>query len=168
VDSLSHLNVLVVDHDKWTRTNLTHALDTSGLRVGEASNGITAMRKALADAPHVVILGSDLPELSTPELVLGLRTDPRTRHAAIVGVHDVVDADASLRLPCRPIEVLATLVEALEARRQAVGDAPMRSVSASPVGTWPLDGGSASRSTSSTRNGGRSGKLRRSSGIETL
>jgi CheY-like chemotaxis protein len=168
VDELTRLNVLVVDHDPWARANLTTALDDCGLSVGEASNGVTALRKALADAPHVVILGSGLPELSAPDLMHGLRADPRTRHAAIVGVQDVVDADASLHLPCTPVEVLASLVEALEVRRQAVAAAPMRSVIASPSGAWPLGDGGASSSNSSTRKGDRSAKWRRSSGIETL
>src|SRR5262249_50179218 len=109
-----------------------------------------------------------LPEMSTPELVHDLRADPRTRHAAIVSVHEVAGADATLRLPCTPVEVLAKLVEALEVRRQAVAAAPMRSVIASPSGAWPLLDAAASRSTSRTRNGGRSAKWRRSSGIETL
>jgi CheY-like chemotaxis protein len=168
VDGLTRLNVLVVDNNRWTRNNLASALDAGGVCVAEASNGFTAMRKALADAPHVVILGSDLPELSTHELMLGLRTDARTHHTAIVGVQGVVEADASLRIPCNSVEVLATLAEALEVRRQAVAAAPMRSVMASPVGTWPSVGGVAPRSTSRTGSGRRSGNWRRGSGIEAL
>jgi DNA-binding response OmpR family regulator len=168
VDGLTRLNVLVVDHDPWARTNVTSALDDSGIRCGEASNGVTGMRKALADAPHVVILGSALPELSTPELMLGLRTDPRTCHAAIVGVDDVVDADACLRLPCSSVEVLATLVEALEVRRQAAVAAPTRSVTGAPVGAWPPVEAGAARSSARTRNDGRATRWGRRGGIETL
>jgi len=159
---------MIVDHDPWTRSHLAIALEAAGVHASTASNGMTALRQALVTLPHVVILGSQLPELSGRELMHELRADPRTEHAAVVGVHDVPAADAALELPCTALSVLAATVEALEARRQALAAAPMRSVIASPRGTWPLVAAGSSRSTSRTRNAGRSGKWRLSSGIDTL
>jgi DNA-binding response OmpR family regulator len=168
VNGLDRLSVILVEHDPWARAHLSAALGVAGLQASLASNGMTALRQALVSLPHVVIVGGRLPELSGPELIGELRSDPRTRHAAIVGVHGVVGADATLHLQCTALEVLAAIVEALEVRRQALAAAPMRSVSASPRGTWPLGATASSRSTSRMRNAGRSGKWRLSSGIETL
>jgi CheY-like chemotaxis protein len=166
VDGLNHLSVLIVDHDPWTRLHLTSALSDLGVQVAHASNGMTALRRAQAQAPHVMIVGSSLPELSAPDLVRSLRADPRTNQTAIVGVHNVVDADATLQLPCTPFDILSTVVEALEEmRRQAVATTPIRSVSASPRGSSGL---TESSSSSRTRNPIRSAKWRLSSGIETL
>lgn len=165
---LKNLNVMVVDFDRWTRCHVTTALDELGVSVAEASNGVTALRRALADAPHVVIVGSELPELGAPELMRGLRSDPRTRHTAVVGLSNVPDGDADLQLPCTPGELLSSVASALEARRQTVASAPIRSVIASPVGAWPAADGGSAQVISRTRNAGRSGKLRLSSGIDTL
>jgi DNA-binding response OmpR family regulator len=169
VDGLNHLSVLVVDHDPWTRLHLTTALSDVGLNVAQASNGMTALRRAQAETPHVLIVGSGLPELSAPELVRSLRSDSRTRQVAIVGVHNEVGADATLQLPCTSFDVLSTVVEALEeSRRQAGAATPIQSVSASARGAWSAGASTSAPSSSSTRNAGRAAKWRLSSGIERL
>lgn len=150
--------VLLADHDRWARTAIAAILGEAGLDVLEASNGVTALRMALADAPHVAILGRDLPEIGARELASELRQDQRTRDVAILAVEP----------PYGPAELLASVVAELEARGQTVAAAPIRSVSASPLGSWPLVGGASSRATSRMRNAGRSGKWRLRSGIETL
>jgi CheY-like chemotaxis protein len=111
------VSVLIADHNRWTRLNLASMLIEAGMLVSEASNGFSALRLALERAPQIVVIGPQLPEMGGAELSDRLRADPVTRHTAIVGVHDVVDADASLALPCNPVELLATVVQALEARR---------------------------------------------------
>jgi CheY-like chemotaxis protein len=169
MDGLSHLSVVVADHDAWSRSYLALTLEGIGAEVREASNGMTALRLATLHSPHVVILGLALPELGGQELVHELRSQPRTRDAAVIGLGGLTDVDATLQQPYRPVDVLASVVEALEARRQALAAAaPIRSVIASPRGTWPLLEAASSRSSSSTRNAGRSAKWRLSSGIETL
>jgi CheY-like chemotaxis protein len=168
VTGVERVSVLVADHDRWTRLNLSTMLDEAGLAVSEASNGVSALRVALAQTPHLVILGAELPEMDAAELVQRLRADARTRHTAIIGPRSVADTDASLELPSNALELLATVVEALDARSQAVDAAPIRSVMASARATWPLAAGASSRATSRIRNAGRSGKWRLSSGIETL
>lgn len=159
---------MVVDHNPWLRHALSTALEHVGVTVSEASNGASAMRKAIADPPHLVIVGSEVPELSGVELIDSLRSDPRTRCTAIIGMRGATNVDASLNVPCDPIELLAAIVDGLEARRQALAATPMRSVNASAVGTWPFVDSGAARSTSRTRKAGRSGQWRFSSGIETL
>jgi two-component system chemotaxis response regulator CheY len=168
VNGLDHLRVLVVEHDLWTRTHLAATLRELGVQVAQASNGMTALRSAQAEPAHVMFVGAALPELSAPELMHAVRSDPRTRHTAFVGIQELADADASLAPPCAPLSVLSTVVEALEVRRQAVVATPIRSVIASPRGTWPLVEGDSARSSSRIRNGGRSANSRLSSGIDTL
>ena len=165
---LRTLNVMVVDHDRWTRLHVRSALDELGVSVAEASNGVTGLRRALAEAPHVVIVGSDLPELDAPELMRGLRSNARTRRTAVVGLSNVADGDADLRLPCTPRDLLGSVVSALEVRRQTLAAVPTRSVSACPMAGRASGDGVASRATSRTRNAGRSGKWRLSRGIATL
>ena len=160
--------MLVVDHNPWLRHALSTALEHVGATVAEASNGASAMRKAVADPPHLVILGPELPEIGVVDVIDGMRSDPRTRHTAIIGVHGDAEFDASLSVPFGSVDVLAAVVEALEVRRQALAGTPMRSVSASAFGARPLLESGAARSTSSTRKAGRSTKWRFSRGIETL
>jgi CheY-like chemotaxis protein len=166
VNGLNHLRVIVVEHDAWTRTQLAATLRELGVQVAEASNGMTALRRAEAEPPHVAFLGPALPELSAPELAAAIRSN--SRHTAVVGLHSLVGADAGLPAEFTPLNLLATMLQALEVRRQAVVATPIRSVIASPRGTWPSVEGSSSRSSSRTRKGGRSGNARLSSGIETL
>ena len=143
-------------------------LSDAGADVLEASNGASALRVALADGPHAAIIGRDLSEIGALELARDLRHDERTSNIAIIGVRDSEDVDVAIELPCAPVALLGSLVTALEARCQAVAAAPIRSVIASPLGNWPFVEGASSRATSRTRNAGRSGKWRLSSGIETL
>jgi len=159
---------MVVDYDPWLRHALSTVLRHVGATVHEASNGASALRKATEDPPHLIVLGSQVPELSTLELIAALRSDARTHPTAIVGVSESANVDAWLDFPCGPVDVLAAVVEALEVRRQALAATPIRSVSASVLGTVPLVESVAARSTSRTRKAGRSGNWRLSSGSETL
>lgn len=145
-------------------------LSEAGAYVLEASNGVSALRLALGNAPNVAVIGRNLSEMDPDELARALRQDQRTRNLAIIGARESDAVDVLLALPCEPIELLGSVVRALQARSevQAVAAAPIRSVMASPLGRWPLVEGASSRATSSIRKAGRSGKWRLSSGIETL
>ena len=126
VDRLQDLSVMVVDHNRWSRLYVTDSLQQLGVSVVEASNGGSALRRALVDVPHAVIVASGLPELDAPELMHALHEDPRTRHTATVALQDIPDCDADLTLPCTPLDALASIVSALEVRRQALTVVPMR------------------------------------------
>lgn len=165
---MERISVLVADHDRWARSAIAAMLREAGADVLEASNGVSALRTALGSAPHVAVIGRVLPEIDPDELARGLRQDQRTRNIAIIGARESDAVDVSLALPCGPIELLGSIVRALQARHQAVAAAPIRSVIASPFGNWPLVEGGSSRATSRIRKAGRSGKWRLSNGIETL
>ncbi len=182
VSGRERISVLVADHDKWTRLNLSTMLDDAGFLVEQASNGISAVRIAEIAQPHIVLLRHNLPELGAVDVLHLLRTDRRTRHCAVLQLQDYaiaddeLDSDGLLNLPCHPVDLLATVVDALESRHAVRGSAapnqveavvPTRSVSAS-MRAWPLVATGAAQATSKMRNAGRSGKCLRSSDIDTL
>src|SRR3989442_9346945 len=158
-------------------------LDNAGFRVEQASNGVSALRIAETSLPQIVLLRHNLPELGAADVLHLLRADRRTRHCAVLQLQDGAIADVELAsdgllsLPCQPIQLLATVVDALQTRNavrgsvaesQAEVGVPMRSVSASTRGAWPLAATGAAQATSRMRNAGRSGKCLRSSDIDTL
>ncbi len=128
--------MLVADHDKWTRLNLSTMLDDAGFHVEQASNGVSAMRLAEISQPQIVLLRHNLPELGAVDVLHMLRTDRRTRHCAVLQLQDCtiaadeLDSDGLLNLPCHP-------------------SASMRA--------WPLVATGAAQATSRIRNAGRSG-----------
>jgi CheY-like chemotaxis protein len=124
------IRVLVADHDRWARLSITSVLRETGFGVHEASNGMSAVRMLADDAPEIVLLGTQLSEISAIDVVRTLRADPRTRHTAVVHVRGdgqaspfdpAIEVDGRVDLPCHPVDLLATLVTALEARRAEVG-----------------------------------------------
>jgi DNA-binding response OmpR family regulator len=126
------INVLIADHDRWTRQTVSTMLGEAGFAVEEASNGMSALRSAAAAPPQIVLIGSGLPEVAAADVLHTLRADPRTRNTAVVqiGASDGrLDVDGWLDLPCRPIELLASVLNALEARHVDHA-APIQSVSA--------------------------------------
>jgi len=171
VSGRERISVLVADHDRWTRLNLFTMLDDAGFRVEQASNGVSALRIAEIAQPQIVLLRHNLPELGAADVLHLLRTDRRTRHCAVLQLHDCavaedeLDSDGLLNLPCHPLKLLATVVDALETRHAVRGSVaqaqleagvPMRSVSAS-MRAWPLLATGAAQATSKMRNAGRSG-----------
>jgi DNA-binding response OmpR family regulator len=140
------MTVLVADNDRWARLSVCSVLSEAGFGVEQASNGVSALRIAAASVPHLVLVGGDLPEISTADVVRSLRSNPRTRHAAVVelrtgagstametGGGEALDLDGRLDFPCNAVELLATVVNALETRHSDVARSRSREVSlASP------------------------------------
>jgi CheY-like chemotaxis protein len=105
IDS-QRIRVLVADHDRWRRVSAADVLREAGFAVEQASNGMAALRVAAADPPQIVLIGHDLPEISTVDVMHSLRRDPRMRHTAVLQVRNFAN----------PVELLATVLTALEAR----------------------------------------------------
>jgi DNA-binding response OmpR family regulator len=133
-------------------------LDAAGFDVEQASNGVAALRMADTTQPQIVLIRHNLPEIGAPDVLDTLKQDSRTRHCAVLEIRERRDiasgleADGGLSLPCHPIELLAAVMDALEARHpsrrsvarpQTEPAAPMRSVSASICGLVPLVGSGA-------------------------
>jgi CheY-like chemotaxis protein len=126
VSGYKSVNVLVADYDRWSRLCVSGVLSTAGFSVDEASNGMSALRLARHTRPHVVILGRDLPEIAPTDLVGLLRSDPRTRDTAVLQLSPAhegqVDADGTISLPCLPIELFTSVLEALAARHSELNE----------------------------------------------
>jgi len=120
VSGYEGVNVLIADYDRWSRLCVSGVLSTAGFSVEEASNGMSALRLARDTQPQVVIVGRDLPEIAPPDLVGLLRSDPRTRDTAVLQLApasgDGVDVDGIINLPCRPIELFTSVLQAVAAR----------------------------------------------------
>src|SRR2546430_5073216 len=85
---------------------MSSMLAEAGFEVAEASNGMSAMRMALEAQPNIVVIGPGLPEIAPADVMRSLHSDLRMRRTAVVQVDN----------PCSAIELLATVVSALEAR----------------------------------------------------
>jgi two-component system sensor histidine kinase/response regulator len=75
---------LVVDDDVFVLSALAELLEDDGFDVQTATNGFSALRRAVQARPSVILLDLALPERSGGELLEDLRADPTTRDLAIV------------------------------------------------------------------------------------
>jgi CheY-like chemotaxis protein len=119
VQRLDRVTVLVASYDRWIRLSLVTTLHAAGFSVTEVSNGMAAVRAAVADPPHVVLADRGLPELDGPDLAAALRAEPGLGHTLIL--------HSSAGLAAQPLELVARIIEALEER-----SAPRR-VTARPI-----------------------------------
>jgi DNA-binding response OmpR family regulator len=111
-------SVLVVDDDDTARRFLIRAIRRGGLDVAEASSGPDALAQIEAHKPDLVLLDSQMPEMSGEDVLRTLRNDPRTATLPVIvvtgrgGVHDLVagldaGADDLVAKPVHPDELLA-------------------------------------------------------------
>jgi PAS domain S-box-containing protein len=120
--------ILVVDDNPATRYSTSRVLRSAGLTVVEASNGVEALARAM-DAPDLVVLDINLPDIDGFDVCRELRASPRTRRTPVIylsasfvdDIHKVhaVDAggDGYLTHPVEPPVLLATVHAFLRARR---------------------------------------------------
>lgn len=79
------LRILVVDDMSTSRGLLLQALDGLGIRnVEYASDGRTAIQRARADPPHLVLSDLYMPEMNGLQLLQHLRHDPATRRVGFI------------------------------------------------------------------------------------
>ena len=82
---------LVVDDDVFVLSAIAELLEDDGFDVQTATNGFSALRRAVETRPSVILLDLALPERSGAELLDDLRADPATRDLAIVLVTAYAD-----------------------------------------------------------------------------
>jgi DNA-binding response OmpR family regulator len=129
------VRVLVVDDEPAIREILVRYLSDEGMTVTEVGDGLSAVRSALTDRPHIMLLDLNLPLLSGVEVLRRVREQSDvpiimlTRRDAeidrILGLE--LGADDYIAKPFSPREVVARVksvlrrshaVEAASARRE--------------------------------------------------
>jgi response regulator RpfG family c-di-GMP phosphodiesterase len=113
------MRILLVDDDPGFRALLRTTFEVVDVEVREAENMAAAEAAIEAAYPEVVVLDVRLPGPDGLELCRKLKSDPRTGDIAVVlltGAEEgtaasakEVGADAFLRKPFRPLELLATV-----------------------------------------------------------
>jgi DNA-binding response OmpR family regulator len=109
--------VLVVEDDEGTRVFVEALLKVEGYLVQGAPDGAAGLEKARVFAPQVLISEIEMPGLSGPDLVRGLRAEERLRGCYVVVLTAKGDKDSKLEAlragaddfivkPVRPGEVL--------------------------------------------------------------
>ena len=114
---------LVVDDDVFIVSALAEFLEEDGYDVHTASNGFSALRRAVELRPAVILLDVALPERSGAELLHDLRNDAGTRDIAVVIVSGHLDelneaqlaeADGAIGKPWDEAELRQAITRALQ------------------------------------------------------
>ncbi len=126
--------VLVVDDEPAIREILVRYLSDEGMTVTEVGDGLSAVRAALTEHPHIVLLDLNLPLLSGVEVLRRVREQSDvpiimlTRRDAeidrILGLE--LGADDYIAKPFSPREVVARVKSVLRRSRAPVGPTPAR------------------------------------------
>ena len=120
--------VMVVDDFPDNVEMYAAYLRFEGLRVIEASNGLEALDKAVAELPAVIVMDLSLPGLDGWEATRRLKADPRTRRIPIVALtgHALAGSserakeagcDAFLTKPCLPEALHAEIMRLINVTR---------------------------------------------------
>jgi CheY-like chemotaxis protein len=126
---------LVIDDDVFIVSALAELLEDDGFDVQTATNGFSALRRAIESRPSVILLDLALPERSGQELLVDLRAEPTTRDVAIVVVtanaDGLIDAERAEvdAVICKPFD----LDELLTTIHHAVQQAAARRAEVAPV-----------------------------------
>jgi CheY-like chemotaxis protein len=123
-DELANAQILIVEDDPDLLLLIKYHLAELGCCVRDAITGETAIRKAFAQPPDIVIVDMLLPGLDGLEVIRTLRADPRTQHCRFI-IFSVllkeellgVGADAVLSKPFRHEDVKNAVETALAAAR---------------------------------------------------
>jgi len=118
--------VLLAEDDRALRRFLEVVLERAGYEVIPASDGLEAMKVALANRLDVVVTDAMMPNLSGHEFCRFLRNSPALRHLPIIMLsalerkdmsNDAEQADAFLAKPVSG-ETLIDCIEKLVARKR--------------------------------------------------
>ena len=115
--------ILVVDDDADTREMLVEYLQAKGFTVYAARHGVTALRRAAALRPRVILMDLSMPTLDGLETTRRLRADANLGYCTIIAVTTRAfgaDREAAYRAGCdffiaKPYDLatLSTFVDGL-------------------------------------------------------
>jgi len=77
--------VLLVDDNTELRTVLAARLRRRGFEILEAGTGAEAIKKAISEKPHVILVDLHLPDITGPYVARILKNHPDTAAIPIVG-----------------------------------------------------------------------------------
>lgn len=72
------MKILIVDDSRFLRLANERALARAGYQVLACADGEEGLRLAIEHKPDLIVLDMMLPKLSGPDVLRGLRTNPRT------------------------------------------------------------------------------------------
>ena len=109
--------ILVADDDFDNRTIAREALELSGHRVVEATNGLEAVEMAMKERPDVILMDLSMPKLNGWEATKRIRQAPEISHIPIVAftAHALkgddlrahaAGCDDYISKPCQPKDVV--------------------------------------------------------------
>jgi two-component system, OmpR family, alkaline phosphatase synthesis response regulator PhoP len=78
--------VLVVDDNPQNQELLAAYLETMGVEVRMADDGVTALQQVAADPPDLILLDIMMPRMSGFEVCTKLKSDPATRDIPVIMV----------------------------------------------------------------------------------
>ena len=90
-------SVLVVDDDESMRLLLQKWMGGEGYRVAVAENGVSAVEKATAEPPDVILLDAKMPGMDGFQVAESLKTTEHTRTVPIIMVTALDDPQSKLR-----------------------------------------------------------------------
>ena len=119
--------VLIVDDDPLIRDVVRAILDEDTYELDEASNGLEALQIAVERVPDVILLDVMMPRMNGYETCRRLRRDPHTAETIVIMLTalDTIaakeegiasGADSYVTKPFSPLELLATVTEAIGSR----------------------------------------------------
>ncbi len=122
--------VLIVDDVPDNLSLLHDALDEAGYTVLVATNGETALQRAVQAVPDVVLLDALMPGMDGFEVARRLKAGPDTAHIPIIFMTGLTDTEHVVAAfgaggvdyvtkPIRPQEVLARMAVHMQSARQA-------------------------------------------------
>lgn len=89
--------ILLVEDDDDTRRVYSLMLRHAGFQVVEAATGADAVRLALEDTPHLILMDMNLPMLDGWEAARRIKADARASAAPLLAFSALVDSIADLR-----------------------------------------------------------------------
>jgi CheY-like chemotaxis protein len=119
------VRVLVVDDYPDAREMYSEYLQFSGFDVVEASNGMEALQRAVADQPDIILMDLSLPVMDGWEATRRLKADTRTARIPVVALtgHALAGisegakragCDAFVTKPCLPEDLVKEIHKVLD------------------------------------------------------
>jgi len=121
-------SILVVDDNRMNRLTLARSLELQGHRVSFAENGLQALEILQDQAPDLILLDIEMPEMNGYEVLERLSANPRWRDLPVIMISAVEELDSVVKCiemgaadylnkPFNPVLLKARVGASLEKKR---------------------------------------------------